>query len=124
MISAASSMATRRGQSDGVSPRVLLSSSGSACIFWPIHDREDRTLPFTASTLEELNLLLQFDSNSLERGIKVHSNARQEVITACQRLFDKGLVDQQDGGYLTDEGVEALSHAQVLAGLLGVNKQA
>ncbi len=81
-------------------------------------------MPFTASTLEELNLLLQFDSNSLERGIKVHSNARKEVVAACQSLFDKGLVDQCDGGYLTDEGVEALAHAQILAGLLSVNTPA
>ena len=81
-------------------------------------------MPFTASTLEELNLLLQFDSHSLERGIKVHSNARKEVVAACQSLFDKGLVDQCDGGYLTDEGVEALAHAQILAGLLSVNTPA
>jgi uncharacterized protein (TIGR02647 family) len=81
-------------------------------------------LPFTASTLEELNLLLQFDSDSLGRGIKVHSNARGEVIAACRRLFDKGLVDQPDGGYLTDEGVEALAHVQILAGLLTVNESA
>jgi uncharacterized protein (TIGR02647 family) len=78
-------------------------------------------LPFAYGTIEELNLLLQFDSSSLERGIKVHSNAREEVIYACQSLFAKGLVTQPDGGYLTDEGVEALSHAQVLAGLLTEN---
>ncbi|MCB1699503.1 MAG: TIGR02647 family protein [Pseudomonadales bacterium] len=75
-------------------------------------------MSFTASTIEELNLLLQFDSSTLDRGIKVHSNARQEVIEACQSLFDLGLVSQPDGGYLTDAGFEALAHAQTLAGLL------
>jgi uncharacterized protein (TIGR02647 family) len=75
-------------------------------------------LSFTTSTIEELNLLLQFDSSTLERGIKVHSNARPEVIAACKHLFDRGLVDQPDGGYLTDAGIEALAHAQTLAGLL------
>jgi len=75
-------------------------------------------LSFTPGTMEELNLLLQFDSASLDRGIKVHSNARREVIAACRALFDRGLVTQPDGGYLTDAGVEALAHAQSLAGLL------
>ena len=79
---------------------------------------EERPLSFAASTIEELNLLLQFDSSTLDRGIKVHSNARPEVIAACKHLFDRGLVDQPDGGYLTDAGIEALAHAQTLAGLL------
>jgi uncharacterized protein (TIGR02647 family) len=86
------------------------------------HDHyEDVPLSFTPSTIEELNLLLQFDSSTLDRGIKVHSNARQEVIAACQTLFDRGLVSQPDGGYLTDAGIEALAHAQTLAGLLNAN---
>lgn len=75
-------------------------------------------MSFAAENLEELNLLLQFDSSTLERGIKVHSNARPEVIAACKQLFERGLVDQPDGGYLTDAGIEALAHAQTLAGLL------
>jgi uncharacterized protein (TIGR02647 family) len=79
-------------------------------------------LPFTAGTTEQLNLLMQFDNTTLDNGIKVHSSARQDVISACQRLFDKGLVTQRDGGYLTDAGVEALVHVQVLAGLLGDKK--
>ena len=74
---------------------------------------------FTPSTIEELNLLLQFDNTSLDSGIKVHSSARQEVVDACRRLFDKGLVSQSDGGYLTDAGFEALGHVQAVAGLLG-----
>ena len=75
----------------------------------------------TTGTIEGLNLLLQFDSSTLDRGIKVHSNARGEVIAACQALFDRGLVSQPDGGYLTDAGVEALAHAQSLAGLLNAS---
>jgi uncharacterized protein (TIGR02647 family) len=74
--------------------------------------------------MEELNLLLQFDSASLDRGIKVHSNARREVIAACKALFERGLVNQPDGGYLTDAGVEALAHAQSLAGLLNATAAA
>ena len=75
-------------------------------------------MSFTSSTMEELNVLLQFDSSTLDRGIKVHSNARMEVIAACRNLFERGLVSQPDGGYLTDAGIEALAHAQTLAGLL------
>jgi len=78
---------------------------------------------FTSSTTEELNLLLQFDNTTSGSGIKVHSSARQEVINACQSLFDKGLVSQSDGGYLTDAGIEALEHVQILAGLLGEQKR-
>jgi uncharacterized protein (TIGR02647 family) len=81
-------------------------------------NQEDIILPFTSGSIEELNLLLQFDNTTLEHGIKVHSSARQEVISACQSLFDKDLVSQPDGGYLTDAGIEALAHVQVLAGLL------
>jgi uncharacterized protein (TIGR02647 family) len=81
-------------------------------------------LSFTSGSTEELNLLLQFDNTTLEHGIKVHSSARQEVISACRNLFDKGLVSRHDGGYLTDAGIEALAHVQVLAGLLGANKAA
>ena len=51
---------------------------------------EERPLTFTAGTIEELNLLLQPDSSTLDRGIKVHSSARREVIAACQSLFDRG----------------------------------
>lgn len=75
-------------------------------------------MPFKASTMEELNLLLQFDSATSTNGIKVRSNARQEVVEACQRLYDMQLFTRHDGGYLTDAGIEALSHVQVLAGLL------
>jgi uncharacterized protein (TIGR02647 family) len=81
-------------------------------------------LSFTSGAIEELNLLLQFDNTTLEHGIKVHSSARQEVIGACRSLFDKGLVSQPDGGYLTDAGIEALAHVQILAGLLGANRAA
>ncbi len=75
-------------------------------------------MSFNTESMEELNLLLQFDSSSLRSGLKVHSSARPEVIAACRNLFAKGLVTQPDGGYLTDEGVQALGHVQVLAGLM------
>ncbi len=73
---------------------------------------------FKADTMEELNLLLQFDSTNMMNGIKVHATARPEIVAASGSLFAKGLITQPDGGYLTDEGIEALNHAQILAGLM------
>jgi len=64
-----------------------------------------------------MNLLLQFQIATSGNGIKVHSTSRPEVISACQSLFDKGLISQRDGGYLTDSGIEALDHTQLLSGL-------
>ena len=76
-------------------------------------------MPFDNSTLEEMHLLMQFDSSTMGNGIKVHSNARAEVISASRALFEKGLITQSDGGYLTDAGIEALAHLEALTGLLG-----
>ncbi|MDH5407195.1 MAG: TIGR02647 family protein [Gammaproteobacteria bacterium] len=64
--------------------------------------------------VDELNLLLQFNMNSLQEGIKVHTSAETSVINAAQRLFDKGLLTQVDGGYLTDLGMEAAEMADKL----------
>ena len=73
----------------------------------------------TTEMLDEMNLLLQFKSSSLMSGIKIHSDAAPENIAAAQRLFDKGLTDHVDGGYLTDAGVELLEHIHVLYSALG-----
>ncbi len=75
-------------------------------------------MAFDSSHIEALNLLLLFDSASQDHGIKVHSDARPEVVAACRQLCERGLVTREDGGYLTDAGIEALGHAEVLAGLL------
>ena len=75
-------------------------------------------MAFDSSHIEALNLLLLFDGASHEQGIKVHSSARPEVVAACRELCERGLVTRQDGGYLTDAGIEALGHVEVLAGLL------
>jgi uncharacterized protein (TIGR02647 family) len=61
--------------------------------------------------LSELNLLLQFDLSSSATGIKVHNDASEEMQTAVQRLYSKGLCTLPDGGYLTDEGIEVAEHA-------------
>ncbi len=67
---------------------------------------------FAAATIAELELLARFDLASLQAGLKIHHEAPADVITAAQSLFDKGMVSQSDGGYLTDRGREAAESLQ------------
>ncbi|WP_461481717.1 TIGR02647 family protein [Porticoccus sp.] len=76
-------------------------------------------MPFSPEHLAELNLLSLFSSPSLQEGIKVHSHeAAPEVVAAAERLYQKGLITQKDGGYLTDLGFETAEHTQRLLGIL------
>ncbi len=75
----------------------------------------------TPELLEEIKLLNQFDLDSVAIGIKVHAQqAPEESVAAAKRLFDKGMTDQSDGGYLTERGIEAAKHAKRLINLLTV----
>lgn len=73
---------------------------------------------YNQALMDELNLLLHFDLDTTQQGIKVHHDADPAVIAAAARLHDKGLITLRDGGYLTDLGREATEHAQALLGLL------
>jgi uncharacterized protein (TIGR02647 family) len=75
-------------------------------------------MSFNADMVEELNLILKFPNKSLMQGLKVHKDADQAVIEAAQRLYNKGIVQQPDGGYLTDLGHDLVEHAQVLQSAL------
>lgn len=75
-------------------------------------------MKFDKDLLEEMNVLFCYDLASLQTGIKVHSDAAEEKIAAAKRLFEKGLVGQPDGGYLTERGHTAVEHLQHLSGLL------
>lgn len=75
-------------------------------------------MSFNGTMTQELNLLLKFPAKSMMQGIKIHHDADPEVIAAAQRLFDKGIIDQVDGGYLTELGHDLLEHAQKLASAL------
>lgn len=68
--------------------------------------------------IAEVRLLTQFPLDSHQEGLKVHSNAASEVIAACERLHQKGLISQVDGGYLTEVGRQAAEHVQVLTSIL------
>lgn len=68
--------------------------------------------------LQELRLLAQFDPATALAGIKVHHEAENVLIDAARRLFDKGMISQPDGGYLTIRGQEAVIHLDNVLSLL------
>ena len=78
----------------------------------------EELMVLTDSLIEEFKMLVQYGLSSTQEGIKVHRSAKPEVINATQSLFEKGLVSQSDGGYLTDLGVEAAEHAQAVLTIL------
>lgn len=69
---------------------------------------------FTDELVAEANLLTQYNLKNEQDGIKIHHEAAPELIAAAQRLYDKGIVSQHDGGYLTVLGRKAAEHAQDL----------
>jgi uncharacterized protein (TIGR02647 family) len=71
-------------------------------------------MPFNTEHTQELNLILKFPNKSLMQGLKIHHDAAPEVVSAAQRLFDKGIVTQPDGGYLTNLGHDLAEHAEVI----------
>lgn len=75
-------------------------------------------MPFNTTVTEELNILARFNLETTLEGLKIHSSAEPAVIAAAQRLFDKGLTTQPDGGYLTELGRKAALHAQDLLSIL------
>ncbi len=68
--------------------------------------------------LEDLELLNMFSLESTLGGIKIHHQAAPERIAAARRLFDKGIITLEDGGYLTPHGIEAAQHTQALITIL------
>ncbi|MEQ8514119.1 MAG: TIGR02647 family protein [Chromatocurvus sp.] len=68
--------------------------------------------------VQEIELLLKFDPDSTQHGLKIHSDAAPPVIAAAIRLHDKGLIDQPDGGFLTSLGHEGAEHARALQQIL------
>lgn len=76
------------------------------------------TMRYTQEQMEEIDILIRYNLQTTQQGIKVHSNANSEQVQAVKRLFEKGLVTQKDGGYLTDLGRKAAEHAQALVLML------
>ncbi|ELR63707.1 DNA-binding protein inhibitor Id-2-related protein [Photobacterium marinum] len=75
-------------------------------------------MPYTPELVEEMNLLVKFPMHSNMEGIKVHSSAAPDMVAAAKRLYSKGLVTQEDGGYLTYSGHQAVEHAKSVLRIL------
>ena len=75
-------------------------------------------MSYTPDLVHELDILLRFDLANSQHGIKVHKAADAAVIAATQRLHQKGLLSQADGGYLTGLGRDAAEHTQGLLTIL------
>jgi len=78
---------------------------------------------YTQDQMAEIDILIRYNLQTTQQGIKVHSSANVEQVQAVQRLFDKGLVTAIDGGYLTDLGRKAAEHAQALILILAPHNQ-
>lgn len=78
---------------------------------------------YSTDQMAEIDILVHYNLETTQQGIKVHSNANTAYIDAVQRLFDKGLVTHKDGGYLTDLGRKAAEHAQALLLILAPHNQ-
>ena len=72
----------------------------------------------TPEIIAELEVLCLYNLDSTQEGLKVHSSAGPERVAAAQRLFEKGLLSQDDGGYLTSLGLETAAHAQAVLTVL------
>jgi len=75
-------------------------------------------MSYSAERVAELNVLCQFNLENLQEGLKVHHSADAATIAAFERLHQKGLTSQPDGGYLTSLGRDAAEHAQTLLTIL------
>ncbi len=71
-------------------------------------------MPYNTQIGDEINILARYNLKTTQEGLKIHSSAEPNVIAAAQRLFDKDLITQADGGYLTALGRKAAEHAQDL----------
>ncbi|EIK97282.1 hypothetical protein PMM47T1_05846 [Pseudomonas sp. M47T1] len=78
-------------------------------------------MSYTPELVAELEILVLFNLDNTQEGLKVHHHtATPLAIAAAQRLYDKELITQPDGGYLTSGGLQAAQHAQALLTVLAV----
>ena len=75
-------------------------------------------MSFTPDLIAELEVLALFKHDSSQEGIKIHKNASPALVAAAQRLYEKGLTDQPDGGYLTSLRHDAVESVQLLQNIL------
>jgi uncharacterized protein (TIGR02647 family) len=78
----------------------------------------------TPELVAELEILALFNLDSSQEGLKIHQTAAPKAIAAAQRLFDKELITQPDGGYLTSLGRDAAQNVQTVLTILSVQEAA
>ena len=66
----------------------------------------------SAELNDEIRILNLFNLDTSLEGIKAHKEATDEYKAAIGRLYQKGLLTQPDGGYLTDLGRNCAEHIQ------------
>ena len=63
---------------------------------------------------DEIKLLAKFPEESHMEGLKIHRDADPVLIKSANSLFNKGIISQDDGGYLTDSGREMAEHLHMV----------
>ena len=81
-------------------------------------------MSLTPELVAELEVLALFNLDSSQEGLKIHQTAAPKAIAAAKRLYDKELIDQPDGGYLTSLGRDAAQNIQILLTILNVEETA
>jgi len=69
-------------------------------------------MPLNTELNDEIRILTLFNLDTSQEGIKMHKDATNEHKAAIGRLYNKGLLTQPDGGYLTDLGRNCAEHIQ------------
>ncbi|WP_333609675.1 TIGR02647 family protein [Arsukibacterium sp.] len=75
-------------------------------------------MPISSDLNEEIRILTLFNLDSAMAGIKAHKAADPVTLAAIERLYQKGLLTQPDGGYLTDMGINCAEHLQTALAIL------
>ncbi|MHC8317141.1 TIGR02647 family protein [Pseudomonas sp. LB3P31] len=81
-------------------------------------------MSLTPELVAELEILALFNLDSSQEGLKIHQTAAPKAIAAARRLYEKELIDQPDGGYLTSLGRDAAQSVQILLTILNVEETA
>ncbi|KPH93791.1 DNA-binding protein [Pseudoalteromonas porphyrae] len=76
-------------------------------------------MQFNQTMIDEFTLLAKFPLSTKMQGLKLHNDAEESLKQAAQRLFEKGVIDSPDGGYLTELGLDLIEHVTVLHSALG-----
>jgi uncharacterized protein (TIGR02647 family) len=81
-------------------------------------------MSLTPELVAELEILALFPLDSSQEGLKIHQTAAPKAIAAARRLYEKDLIDQPDGGYLTSLGRDAAQNVQTVLTILNVEETA